>query len=197
MNSENIFLSKQIEQVDITDPSIDQRGKTNKPSLQKPEGFLCSKFKDVSPAMQWQKGAQCRWQKGYAHHEGSWPWGREIASAPGQGTGHCLLPPGYSSSLVSKWHQITAWNVCKRLEPEQRIDWPAPARSCSQQFSNYSMRSSVFLTRAPYPCDLFQHAGNVPSHPSKSITHRVTSLLLLHASMEDSVSYSHMTKLGF
>lgn len=130
MNSENIFLSKQIEQVDITDPSIDQRGKTNKPSLQKPEGFLCSKFKDVSPAMQWQKGAQCRWQKGYAHHEGSWPWGREIASAPGQGTGHCLLPPGYSSSLVSKWHQITAWNVCRRLEPEQRIDWPAPARSC-------------------------------------------------------------------
>lgn len=40
MNSENIFLSKQIEQVDITDPSIDQRGKTNKPSLQKPEGFF-------------------------------------------------------------------------------------------------------------------------------------------------------------
>lgn len=42
MNSENIFLSKQIEQVDITDPGIDQRGKTNKPSLQKPEGFFCA-----------------------------------------------------------------------------------------------------------------------------------------------------------
>lgn len=52
MNSENIFLSKQIEQVDITDPSIDQRGKTNKPSVKKSEGFLCSEFKDVSPEVQ-------------------------------------------------------------------------------------------------------------------------------------------------
>lgn len=42
MNSEIIFLSKQIEQVDITDPSINQRGKTNKPSVKKLECFFCS-----------------------------------------------------------------------------------------------------------------------------------------------------------
>lgn len=77
MNSENIFLSKQIEQVDITDPSIDQRGKTNKPSVKKTEGFLCSKFKDVSPAVQWQRGAWCRWQKGYTLCKGSQSWDKK------------------------------------------------------------------------------------------------------------------------
>lgn len=117
MNSEIIFLSKQIEQVDITDPSINQRGKTNKPSVKKLECFfLFSKFKDVSPAVQWQRGAQCRWQKGYAHCKGSQSRGKKIASAsrsaiPGH---YLLLAFGTCEIPQSELHSVITCDVCHR-----------------------------------------------------------------------------------
>lgn len=133
MNSENIFLSKQIEQVDITDPSIDQRGKTNKPSVKKPEGFLCSEFKDVSPAVQWQRGAGCRWQKGYTHCKKSRSWGKQLPQHQGQEyLGSPCSSCGHTRSLVCELCWVITCYMCHRLGPDG--DWNlelSPVRNCT------------------------------------------------------------------
>ena len=142
MNSENIFLSKQIEQVDITDPSIDQRGKTNKPSVQKPERGFCAPSSRMWGQQRNDKGEHSTDDKRVTLTEKEVsPEGERLPRHQGQ---TCLgttfsYPAAHMRSLISELCWVITCNACHRLGPEWRVK--LPTKPCQKLQTDYALKN--------------------------------------------------------